>query len=110
VKLSLLALLFVIALSTPSAQAQSPRPIPPGIHSADRADSQAQQSIPPPSAPRSVIDPVRLRQDADELALLAQSIPPDVDRINRGLLPKDLVDKLKRIEKLSKRLRGELAH
>jgi hypothetical protein len=31
-----------------------------------------------------------------------------MDQVSRGLLPKDTVEKLKRIEKLSKRLRGEL--
>jgi hypothetical protein len=51
----------------------------------------------------------RLRHDADELAYLAQSIPPDVDKTAKGLLPKDLALKLKRIEELSKQLRTGLA-
>jgi len=40
---------------------------------------------------------------------LAESIPPDIEQVSRGVLPKDLSARLKKIEKLSKRLREELA-
>lgn len=53
-------------------------------------------------------DPVKLQQDADDLARAAQTIPSDVASIRRGTLPKDTIQKLKQIEKLSKRLRDEL--
>lgn len=53
-------------------------------------------------------DPVQLQRDARELLELSQSIQPDIDFVNHGLLPKDTIEKLKRIEKLSKRLRSEL--
>ena len=54
------------------------------------------------------IDPVKLQRDADDLARTAQSIPSDIANIHRGTLPKDTIQKLKEIEKLSKRLRSEL--
>ncbi|HEV2400966.1 MAG TPA: hypothetical protein VGS27_28795 [Candidatus Sulfotelmatobacter sp.] len=54
------------------------------------------------------VDPMKLQQDADDLARAAQSIPTDVANIRRGTMPKDTIQKLKEIEKLSKRLRGEL--
>lgn len=54
------------------------------------------------------VDPVKLQRDADDLARAAQSIPSDVASIRRGTLPKDTIQKLKEIEKLSKRLRSEL--
>ena len=57
---------------------------------------------------RSTLDMLGLQRDAQELAELSASIPADVKRVNRGLLPKDLVEKLKRVEKLSKHLRSEL--
>ncbi len=57
---------------------------------------------------RSTLDMLGLQRDAQELADLSASIPTDVKRVNRGLLPKDLVEKLKRVEKLSKHLRSEL--
>ena len=43
------------------------------------------------------------------MADLAQTVPLDVDQVNQGLLPKDASEKRKRIEKLAKRLRSELA-
>lgn len=79
--------------------------------------------IPPPPAPldpdhgktapeqpkmQRRLDPVKLQKDADDLARTAQTIPTDVASIRRGTLPKDTVQKLKEIEKLSKRLRSEL--
>jgi hypothetical protein len=50
-----------------------------------------------------------MRDQAHELAMLAQTIPEDVSQVTRGTLPKDMSEKLKRIEKLSKTLRGELS-
>jgi hypothetical protein len=54
------------------------------------------------------LDPAKLREEAGELSKLAQSIPENVDQIAQGKFPKDLPDKLKRIEKISKHLRAEL--
>jgi hypothetical protein len=55
------------------------------------------------------LDLAKLHHDAVDLAQLAQSVPRDIDQAAQGKLPKDLAEKLKHIEKLSKRLRGELA-
>jgi hypothetical protein len=57
---------------------------------------------------RPPVDMVKLQRAAQELAELSASIPADVNRANHGLLPKDVLDKLKRVEKLSKQLRSEL--
>lgn len=54
------------------------------------------------------IDAAQVRREADELAQLADSIPASVDQASNGVLVKDLKDRLKRIEKLSKELRGHL--
>jgi hypothetical protein len=51
---------------------------------------------------------VEMERESKELSQLAGSIPGDVDLLKKGLLPKDVVDKLKRIEKLSKHLRGQI--
>ncbi len=79
--------------------------------------------VPPPPAPldpdhgkaapdesklQRRIDPVKLQREADDLARTAQTIPSDLANIRRGTLPKDTIQKLKEIEKLSKRLRSEL--
>jgi len=51
-----------------------------------------------------------MEREAKELAQLASSIPGDVEQLKQGLLPKDTVEKLKRIEKLSKQLRAQIQH
>jgi hypothetical protein len=61
-----------------------------------------------PKVQQRHIDLLKLQQDADDLARTAQTIPSDVAGVRQGTLPKDIVEKLKRIEKLSKRLRSEL--
>ena len=64
----------------------------------------------PASATRSQMpaDPVQLQREAREMLDLSQSVLYDIDSVSHGLLPKDLNDKLKRIEKLSKHLRREV--
>lgn len=104
----LASVVFVIAVSTCSLLAQSAKPIPPGIREADQLPGPA--DIPPinrPSIDRAL--PSVMRDQARELALLAQTIPADVSQFSSGTLPKDLSEKLKRIEKLSKTLRREVA-
>lgn len=54
------------------------------------------------------IDPLKLQREADDLARAAQTIPSDIANVRGGTLPKDTIQKLKEIEKLSKRLRSEL--
>jgi hypothetical protein len=61
-----------------------------------------------PKLPPRHIDLAKLRQEADDLARSAQAIPTDMASVRQGTLPKDIIEKLKRIEKLSKRLRSEL--
>jgi hypothetical protein len=51
---------------------------------------------------------IQLQREADDLAKTAQSIPSDVESVRKGMLPKDVLQKLRQIEKLSKRLRSEL--
>src|ERR1700733_5259052 len=83
-------------------------PVPPGIRQADQTEAQTDKNVPAPRYDRGGIDVGKLKHDADELASLAQSIPHDIDATGRGILPKDLNDKLKRIEKLAKHLRSNL--
>jgi hypothetical protein len=101
------SLLFVILLSTSAAFAQGPIP-PDGQLQADRAEREFEKSIPPPTHQRTSLDFAKVKSDADELVLLSQSIHSGVDYVGKGMLPKDLIDKLKQMEKLSKRLRNEL--
>ena len=62
-----------------------------------------------PIGPRpQKINFAQLQQDAFDLAQLAQYIANDVDDAAHGKLAKDLSNRLKRIEKLSKHLRNQL--
>lgn len=100
----LLGLLFW----SPTLTAQGAHPIPAGVREANKAQALTEKNIPPPTGQRSSIDPAKVGQEADELAKIAQSIPSDVASVQKGMLPKDLIEKLKHIEKLSKRLRDEI--
>ncbi len=102
-----LILLFAFQFCLSVAQAQATRPIPPGVRKAEQADAQNEKDT-PSATPRRTIDLDKLKHDADELAALAQSVPPDVEQTAKGVLPKDLGSKLKRIEKLAKQLRSQL--
>ena len=57
---------------------------------------------------RPTADAAQLKREADELAKLAQAVPPQVEKLANGELPRDLIDGLKRIEKLSKKLRRQI--
>jgi hypothetical protein len=101
---SLLFLLLLLSLDL-GANGQHRRNFPAKPQAADpQTVDNAQQE----SYARSRVDPVHLQQEALELSTLAQKLPQDIDAVNRGLLPKDTVNKLKRVEKLAKRLRKEI--
>jgi len=105
VKLPAISLSFVLlAASLLLAQTR----IPPGVRQADQVEAQTEKSIPPPIVQRAHLDVAKLVQEADELARIAQTIPPDVASIQKGMLPKDVIEKLKQIEKLSKHLRSQI--
>lgn len=101
-RLTLTVLALVLYNCLPSV-AQSPV-LPPAMRHARELQTQNETAFNQQTPP----SPERLRAAADELARLAQSIPVDIQRANKGLLSKDLAQKLKQIEKLSKRLRTEL--
>jgi hypothetical protein len=54
------------------------------------------------------VDFAELQKEANDLARTAQTIPDDMAALRKGTLPKDLTQKLKQIEKLSKRLRSQV--
>lgn len=106
-KFTLLTLSVLLSLGVPCG-AQSSRPLPPGLRHAQELEAMNKTSFPPAGTPRSLVDAKALQRDADELADLAASVPGGVKNVNKGLLAKDLLQKLKQIEKLSKHLRSEL--
>jgi hypothetical protein len=105
VKTSFLPIALILSLS-PIAYAQG-RPSTAGQIELRKYESKSQPE-PPPQPQQPSINHARLQHEADELSSLAQSIPGDVKSVSRGTLPKDLLERLKKIEKLSKHLRSEL--
>jgi hypothetical protein len=87
-----------------AAPALPQRPTYPAAPKPLDASGTAQTTV---TVPRR-LDLAQLQREADELARAAQSIPSDVESVRKGMLPKDVIQKLKQIEKLSKRLRNEL--
>jgi len=95
---------------TPPTAGREDEPTKPSVQREfEMAKAQNQKNTAPPIQPPSE-DLARLKQDAAELAFLAQSIPPDVDQTAKGILPKDLDPKLRKIEKLAKQLRSRISH
>src|SRR6266568_2368669 len=76
-------------------------------HFPEPPDSKATNKA-PGTTPSRRVDLEQLQKEADDLARTAQTIPADVASVRKGMLPKDVIEKLKQIEKLSKRLRTEL--
>jgi hypothetical protein len=98
--LSVAILFCAAALSAQQQPGMSPPPPPLDPEKATRAPQQ--ETI------RRRIGLIELQRQADDLARTAQTIPSDVASIRKGMLPKDVIEKLKQIEKLSKRMRAEL--
>src|SRR5260370_38879442 len=90
----------------PMVSGQQGRPIPPGIREAEKQSNKPLD--PPMAAMPSAPDPAKLKHEADELAQLSAGVPSDLAKVAHGQLPKDLADKLKRIEKLAKHLASKL--
>jgi vancomycin resistance protein YoaR len=54
------------------------------------------------------VDVQQVKQEADELKKLADSVPAQIELVTKNQYPKDLTDNLKRIERLAKHLRSEV--
>jgi hypothetical protein len=61
-----------------------------------------------PKTQRKMVDPVQTQKDAEELAALSKKVQGEVGQLSKNLLSKDLDKELKQIQKLAKRLRGEI--
>ena len=102
-KTSILALVSILFISSALPQG---RPASAGQIELRKYESAHHVEL--PQSPQRRIDTAQLQREAEELSSLAQSIPPDIGSVAKGALPKDVLEKLKRIEKLSKHLRSEL--
>ncbi len=93
-----IVLLLAILMSLP-AVCQQGMPMPMG------RPIQWQHPLPevPPGARAQAV-----QKEAHELSALTSSVQADLQQLQKGLLSKDLHDKLKKMEKLAKRLRQDV--
>ena len=96
----LLGLLIGVLLITAPLPGQNVNPMHP--------EEISVQKHPSPDDMRARAANVQLQKDAKELADLCASVSGGLDGVKQGLMSKDLPEKLKRMEKLSKRVREML--
>ncbi len=94
----------------PSEPAHDERPMSSGNPQIDQAAAKASAQKGQNQSSASAVNSLALQRDAEELAKLASAIPSDVEQTTKGILPKDLDERLKRIEKLAKHLRSGINH
>lgn len=105
---SIVPALLLVVSGVCIAQPQQ-QPVPRGIRAGDRAvDDAVHSESPTVSRGRAVVDPIVLKAEAAQLQGLADSLPAQVDQVTKGMLPKDVSENLKKIEKLAKHLRSEI--
>ena len=63
----------------------------------------------PQSGGRRMVDVIQLKNEAKELTNLSNALPAQMEQIGNGRMPKELIDTLKKIEKLAKHIRGEVS-
>ena len=96
----LLCLLAGVAFVTPALHTQNVNPMHPEGIEAQKHVSREDM--------RARLANVQFQKHAKELAELCALIPQDMDEVKQGILSQDLPKRLKRVEKLSKRIREQL--
>jgi hypothetical protein len=96
----LLLLLAIPALSQQAAQQQMSQKI--------WARGQMMRPDSPPELDPRAAALQAIHRDAEELSVLSTSLQSDLQQLQKGMLVGDLTQKLKKMEKLSKRLREEV--
>ena len=102
--LSVAALLFFASSMVPQTPGRGFPTPPPSLDQEKQAQVPGQH----PSTGGRHTDLEQAQREAGELARIAQTVPADLTKVREGMLPKDAIEKLKQIEKLSKHLRSEL--
>jgi hypothetical protein len=62
----------------------------------------------PQQGTKRTVDVTELKKQANEVVTLSQALPVQIEQIGNGKLPKELIENLKKIEKLSKHIRSEI--
>jgi len=107
VKPAICSVLFFFCLAFPLSSSESAAG-PAGLAQV-RSSVQSGSSDPTHQTTRHVVNIKEVRQDAKDLASIADSIPAQVEQIAKGELPASLAENLRKIERLSKHIRTEVA-
>jgi hypothetical protein len=97
--MSLITRLLVVSILSASLLAQHGHRDP----SPEDRDANPDRAVVAPAA-----DPVQAARDSEEMLALSQSVYTDLRHASATTVSKDLRERLKRVEKLSKKLRSEL--
>jgi len=106
-----LACLLVVLFAVPgiSQQSTGPSNIQDRIgKKIDWHNQMAEGTIPPEELNPAAARLQSLHHDAEELSALSASLQSDLQQLRRGFLARDLGEKLKKMEKLSKKVRRDL--
>ncbi len=94
--------------AAPVLRAQMPEPPEPIRPAPIHLPPDFRQGPQPRHPRRPPFDARKAQQRAQELAKLADPVPEEINQVSHGVLPKDLIQRLKKIEKLSKQLRKQV--
>lgn len=103
--MKLLACVVVVFVFAALAAAQQARPM---TYLPDYAIQTEPANAPMAVLPPHQVSPNELRQETAQLDTLVKEVEPKLQQASQGTLDKDLLNKLKQIEKLAKKLRSEL--
>lgn len=70
--------------------------------------AKAMNADPVPQLDEGAIRRKAIHDDAEQLSALSATLQTEMQQLQKGVLPKDLAQDLKKIEKLSKKLRQEV--
>jgi hypothetical protein len=111
-------LIVLVCVMTENATQLTPSSIATAFHehAADTPQPQLRTPDSPPSQPgvwpkqgiKRQVDVTQLKIEAQDLRRLVEALPVQIDSIGNGVLPKELIENLKKIEKISKRIRSEV--
>jgi hypothetical protein len=100
------AFLFLVVLTIPASTQQT------GIQQQVNQRIQAREERMRPESPAELdLTAARLQsihQDAEQLSALSATLQLNLIQLQKGMLTKDLMENLKKMEKLSKKLRQEV--
>jgi|SRR5215467_9281318 len=107
VQLSTARMVLLVSLLTVSARPQQST-ITPQLPGRNWALPPGVRPEPPRESELRVLQLQAIHEDAELLSALSISLQSDLQQLQKGMLTKDLAENLKKIEKLSKKLRQEV--